>query len=63
LRSAARLDNRNFPEKSASDLGWLSPKISVFLRLRGRSRRDFGCANGSLTARSEHQQQTEELMR
>jgi hypothetical protein len=57
------LDNRNFPEKSASDLGWLSLKMPVFMRFRGHSRRDFGCPNGSLTARSEHQQQTEELMR
>jgi hypothetical protein len=63
LRSADTLDNRNFPEKSTSDLGWLRLKRQFFLRFRDRSRRDFGCPNGSLTARSGHQQQTEELMR
>jgi hypothetical protein len=56
-------DNRNFPENSASDLGWLQRKTWVFLRFPWHERRDFGCPNGSLKARSIHQQQTEELMR
>ena len=56
------LDNRISPGKSARDLGWLRLKIPVFMRFRGHSRLDFGCPNESLTARSEHQQQTEELM-
>jgi hypothetical protein len=55
-------DNRIFPEKSASDLGWLRQKPPVFLRFPRHAWQEFGCPNGSLTARSEHQQQTEELM-